>query len=160
VGNLETTFSGARQAFSGYPAFNTPDELAAALSGLGVHVVSLANNHILDRGYQGIRRTTEVLDRAGILWTGISDRDTAPGIPLALDFGGLRWAFVNFTYGVKRGPSGVNAGGIPCRYGESAMKIWQQNKLPGIYCQAKIPGKEKNWPQEGRRGIRECSRGP
>jgi poly-gamma-glutamate synthesis protein (capsule biosynthesis protein) len=99
VGNLETTFSGAKRKFTGYPAFNTPDELAEALVDLGVHVVTLANNHILDRGVSGVERTLEVLDDAGILWTGVSDRDIAPGQPLLVEYGGLRWAFVNFTYG-------------------------------------------------------------
>jgi poly-gamma-glutamate synthesis protein (capsule biosynthesis protein) len=112
VGNLETTFSGAEKTFAGYPAFNTPDELATALYGLGVRVVSLANNHILDRGYHGIQRTIEVLDRAGILWTGVSDKDIAPGQALMVDYGGLRWAFVNFTYGTNLPGTGRNSRGL------------------------------------------------
>jgi poly-gamma-glutamate synthesis protein (capsule biosynthesis protein) len=113
VGNLETTFSGEKAGFAGYPAFNTPDELASAISGLGVRVVSLANNHILDRGYPGIARTLEVLDKEGILWTGVSSRGGfAPGEPLLAEYGGLRWAFVNFTYGTNLPGSGDNGGGI------------------------------------------------
>ena len=44
VGNLETTFAGPERGYAGYPSFNTPDSLADALVGLGVRVVTLANN--------------------------------------------------------------------------------------------------------------------
>ncbi|MDR1035587.1 MAG: CapA family protein [Deltaproteobacteria bacterium] len=112
VGNLETTFSGAERKFTGFPSFNTPDELADALVGLGVHVLTLANNHMLDRGVSGIERTVEVLNRHGIHWTGISDREIAPGQPLLVEYGGLRWAMVNFTYGSNSPSSGKNERGI------------------------------------------------
>ena len=96
VGNLETVFAGKKSGFAGYPSFNTPDELADALAGLGVNIVTLANNHILDRGAVGAWRTTEVLDKAGILWTGLG------GGPLTVDYAGLRWAFVSYSYGSNR----------------------------------------------------------
>lgn len=102
VGNLETTFAGPERGYAGYPLFNTPDSLADALVGLGVHVVTLANNHILDRGAGGARRTVEVLNRAGILWTGLGLDDVPKNDALLVEHGGLRWAFVNYSYGSNR----------------------------------------------------------
>jgi poly-gamma-glutamate synthesis protein (capsule biosynthesis protein) len=99
VGNLETVFAGEKRGFTGYPAFNTPDELADALVDLGVGVVTLANNHILDKKASGAARTIEVLKSAGIEWTGLGNGDVGPNEPRILEHAGLRFAFVNYTYG-------------------------------------------------------------
>jgi poly-gamma-glutamate synthesis protein (capsule biosynthesis protein) len=98
AGNLETVFAGEAHAFEGYPVFNTPDELASALADLGIDIVALANNHILDMGYDAAGRTADVVDKAGIFWTGLSAQDD-PDEPLVVEYAGLRWAFVNFSYG-------------------------------------------------------------
>ncbi|GHV34706.1 hypothetical protein FACS1894187_05850 [Synergistales bacterium] len=104
VGNLETVFAGSGAGFAGYPSFNTPDSLADALVELGVDVVTLANNHILDRGLSGALRTTEVLDNAGIFWTGLRKRGEENDAFLQVEQSGLKWAFVNFSYGSNRAP--------------------------------------------------------
>jgi poly-gamma-glutamate synthesis protein (capsule biosynthesis protein) len=105
TGNLETVFAGEKRGFAGYPSFNTPDALADALTELGVDVLTLANNHILDRGFSGAKRTAEVLDRAGILWTGIAEKDGTGGEVLTAERAGLRVAFVNYSYGSNRPPA-------------------------------------------------------
>ena len=102
VGNLETTFSGPEKGYAGYPSFNTPDSLVDALNDLGVHVVTLANNHILDRGAEGARRTVRVLDRARIRWTGLGLDDVPRNDALLIERDGLRWAFLNYSYGSNR----------------------------------------------------------
>jgi poly-gamma-glutamate synthesis protein (capsule biosynthesis protein) len=99
IANLETVFGGEKRGFAGYPSFNTPDELAGTLVDLGVNAVTLANNHILDRGASGASRTIEVLDDAGLMWTGLGRGDVGPNEPLILEYAGLRWAFINFSYG-------------------------------------------------------------
>jgi poly-gamma-glutamate synthesis protein (capsule biosynthesis protein) len=98
VGNLETVFAGEDKKFSGYPAFNTPDALTDALNYLGMDIVTLANNHIMDKGLDAAARTTKILDEAGIFWTGLASRDD-PEEPLIVEYAGLRWGFVNYSYG-------------------------------------------------------------
>jgi poly-gamma-glutamate synthesis protein (capsule biosynthesis protein) len=98
VGNLETVFAGESHEFEGYPVFNTPDELASALADMEMDIVTLANNHILDLGHGAAGRTADVLDGAGIFWTGLSAQED-PDEPLVVEYAGLRWAFVNFSYG-------------------------------------------------------------
>ena len=61
VVNLETTLSGG-PPYSGYPAFNSPDDLAYDLKVLGFDLCLTANNHSLDRGFSGLSRTLDVLD--------------------------------------------------------------------------------------------------
>ena len=51
-------------------------EIAAALARAGVRVVSLANNHMLDCGEQGLQRTLEVCRAAGLIPIG-AGRDLA-----------------------------------------------------------------------------------
>src|SRR5581483_4314330 len=64
-----TNFDGAMlegSPYTGYPAFNYNPKLAAALHSAGIGVVSTANNHIMDRGPEGLDATLAVLQAAGI----------------------------------------------------------------------------------------------
>jgi poly-gamma-glutamate synthesis protein (capsule biosynthesis protein) len=99
IANLETVFAGEKSGFAGYPSFNAPDELADNLAELGVDIVTLANNHILDRRSKGAARTIEVLERAGIMWTGLGYGGIAPNSAMTTEYSGLRWSFVSFSYG-------------------------------------------------------------
>lgn len=61
--NLETTFAGGM--YTGYPVFNAPESLADALKKAGFDVALTANNHIMDKGLSGMKRTLEVSREAG-----------------------------------------------------------------------------------------------
>ncbi len=67
--NLETTFAGG-PGYSGYPLFNTPDELADAVKASGWDVAILSNNHILDKGLDGMKRTITVAREKGLQTVG------------------------------------------------------------------------------------------
>lgn len=69
IGNLETTLAGEERKYSGYPTFNTPEQLAKNLKDLGVDVLSTANNHSLDKGYDGLVSTLKFLDEQNISHT-------------------------------------------------------------------------------------------
>ena len=103
VGNLETTLSGGPN-YSGYPAFNTPDALAYALKDAGFDLLSTANNHSVDRRFDGLSRTLDVLDEAGLAHVGSyrtqEERDEHSGVYLA-DVGGIKVAFLAYTYGTN-----------------------------------------------------------
>ena len=72
IGNLETTFAGPQRGYSGYPTFSTPDALAYNLRDLGIDLLSTANNHCMDKGYTGLSRTLDILDKAKIEHAGTS----------------------------------------------------------------------------------------
>src|SRR5689334_8244213 len=68
-----TNFDGAMlegSPYTGYPAFNYSPRLAAALKSAGIGLVSTANNHIMDRGPEGLDATLKVLEQNGILQHG------------------------------------------------------------------------------------------
>jgi len=48
--NQESNIGGKTLGISGYPSFNSPDEIGDELVNLGFNLISLANNHTLDKG--------------------------------------------------------------------------------------------------------------
>ena len=110
VANLETTLSGGPE-YSGYPRFNSPDGLALSIQEAGIDLLCTTNNHCMDRGFDGLSRTLDVLDGFGIPHVGTyrtqEERDADNGIYVA-DVGGISVAFLAYTYGLNglRLPSG------------------------------------------------------
>lgn len=114
VVNLETTLSGG-PPYSGYPAFNSPDDLAHDLKALGFDLCLTANNHSLDRGFSGLSRTLDVLDEAGLAHVGTSRTQEERDHNIAVaDVGGISVAFLGYTYGTngipipKKHPYAIN----------------------------------------------------
>lgn len=101
VGNLETTFAGEEKGYSGYPQFNTPDNLAYELKGIGLDVLTTAGNHALDTGYTGLSRTIDVLNDADISHLGTYQSQEEQDKVLIKFVKGLKIAFVNYTYGTN-----------------------------------------------------------
>lgn len=101
IGNLEVTLAGT--PFKGYPQFSSPDELAFAARDAGFDILVTANNHALDRGGKGVKRTLDMLDslsflRAGTYYDSL-DRDTL--YPLIFEKNSIRIALLNYTYGTN-----------------------------------------------------------
>lgn len=70
IGNLETVMAGEETGYSGYPYFNAPDDFVYALKDAGFDLLITANNHALDQGWDGIKRTIEVINHYKIHRTG------------------------------------------------------------------------------------------
>lgn len=101
VGNLETTFSGSKRVYSGYPTFNTPEILGKNLKDLGVDVLATANNHCMDKGYTGLVSTLDYLDEYGISHMGTYRSKEEQNKILVKDINGIKIAFLAFTYGTN-----------------------------------------------------------
>ena len=103
--NMEFTLAG--RPYSGYPAFSSPDGYADYMAECGIDVFLTANNHILDKGRAGLKRTLKVYesmrDSCGIQYTGTApDHVTDTTVnPLIVVGKGVRIALVNFTYGTN-----------------------------------------------------------
>ncbi len=71
-GNLEGPLTGGGASYQGkqYVFRSPPDKVAPALARAGFNVVSLANNHTLDYGPEGLEDTRAALDKAGIRHAG------------------------------------------------------------------------------------------
>ncbi|WP_143669549.1 CapA family protein, partial [Streptomyces sp. wa1063] len=68
--HMETVYGEEGGPYTGYPSFKSPPEVAAALRTTGFDSCSTASNHTLDDGADGVRRTLDALDGAGIRHAG------------------------------------------------------------------------------------------
>lgn len=76
--NLEAPFADSGTAAEKAFTFRVPTQYASALRDVGFNFVSLANNHILDYGLDGLQQTLQALQRNGLAWAGAGlTRDAA-----------------------------------------------------------------------------------
>ena len=106
VANLETTLS-ETGPYSGFPAFRSPAALAGSLAGAGFDLMLTANNHCLDRGFDGLVSTLDALDGAGLAHVGTyrTQEEQAAGRIHLADVGGISVAFLGYTYGTNGIPA-------------------------------------------------------
>jgi poly-gamma-glutamate capsule biosynthesis protein CapA/YwtB (metallophosphatase superfamily) len=100
VCHLETPLAPSGRDLSGYPTFNAPPQLAAAIRGAGYDACSVASNHAMDRGPAGVAATLAVLDRAGLRHAGTARSPREAG-PTLLTVRGVRVALLSYTYGLN-----------------------------------------------------------
>lgn len=62
----------------------------AGLKRLGIDFLTLANNHILDQGEQGLRSTREQLDSVGIAYAGVGETLSEAAKPYIVELGGKK----------------------------------------------------------------------
>jgi hypothetical protein len=93
--HVETPMTPAAPA--GYPVFNTPPALAAAIAQTGWRACSTAGTHSLDQGQAGVDDTIRALDRAGVAHAGTFSSAAAQQMPLIMTVKGVRVAFLAYT---------------------------------------------------------------
>lgn len=104
IANLETSLGGPERGFSGYPQFNTPDELLDALVVSGVDTLITANNHSLDSGIDGLKRGLKVIAERGLTAVGTQAEPDDPRyllLQIAGDPEPFRLAVLAYTYGTN-----------------------------------------------------------
>ena len=75
--NLEGPVAPEFGGVSGFPKFNFPEKIIPALKDSGFDIVSTANNHALDRGPRGIRKTIENLKKYKLAHAGTITSESA-----------------------------------------------------------------------------------
>jgi poly-gamma-glutamate capsule biosynthesis protein CapA/YwtB (metallophosphatase superfamily) len=101
MADLETTLGGKEQKYTGYPMFNSPDELADALKDAGFDIIVTSNNHSLDRGAKGALRTIHVLKQRGLAPLGTYGSQEEREQILIKEVNGITFAFLSYTYGTN-----------------------------------------------------------
>ncbi len=87
--------------YTGFPEFNAPGELSEALYEAGVNVFTFANNHALDRGYDGLMATIDHVRDLGAETIGTYKSWEERNTPLILDKNGIKVALIGYTYGTN-----------------------------------------------------------
>ena len=108
IGVLEGPLAGSEAGYStsNYDdgkklALNFPDTFAQSIKRAGFDLVTTANNHLLDKGFDGAMRTLDVLDKIGLDYTGSyrsQEEKEAKCIKL-IEKDGLKFAILSYTYG-------------------------------------------------------------
>lgn len=81
--NQETLMAGEGYSISYYPCFNSPQDLGYDLRELGYDVVNIANNHMLDKGSDGLKATID-------FWKGMDGVLMIGGYENAEDYDSIR----------------------------------------------------------------------
>lgn len=72
------------------PNLIAPSKCITGYKALHVDLLTLANNHILDQGHQGLESTVQVLDRAGIAYTGVGNTQEEAAKPHVFECDGKK----------------------------------------------------------------------
>lgn len=101
-GTLETNFTD--NDFSGVGKYNSPIEFLTATKNSGVNLVSVAHNHELDYGIDGLNTTVQKIQEAGMNITGLKnnpENENKEFTGLIKDVNGIKIAFLGYTYGLS-----------------------------------------------------------
>lgn len=98
--NLECVISDRGEPWSAYPKafhFRSAAKNIAVLQTARMNAVSLANNHILDYGYDAMFEMLEILDRAGIIYSGAGANIAQASRLASADVRGRKIGLLAFT---------------------------------------------------------------
>ncbi|MCI7710854.1 MAG: CapA family protein [Helicobacter sp.] len=104
--NQETILGGTQLGLSTYPNFNSPQEFGDAMLALGFNLVSLANNHTLDRGEKGVRAMLEYWRTkehsiSDLLTAGSYESKQSRAMPRIMHKNGITYTMLAYTYGTN-----------------------------------------------------------
>lgn len=114
VVNLESPFvvSSSYEVPTGSFLFKANPESVAGLSGAGVDLVSLANNHILNQGAQGLTDSFKILAEQGIKYVGAGQNLAEAHRGEVVIIKGQKFGFLAYAYPGDASVAGENKAGI------------------------------------------------
>lgn len=131
IANLETTLPGEKSKYSGYPQFGSPDSLVDALSDAGFDMLLLSNNHSIDKYNEGVVRTKQVVvqKKFDAIGSYISESEFEQDRIFYKEIGGIKFAFLNYSYGTNGlpVPTGTIVNGFDYRQIREEIAIAHQN---------------------------------
>ena len=96
--NQETIIGGKNLGVSHYPRFNSPDEIGENLVNIGFNLVSLANNHTMDKDEAGILYSVDFWKKQeGVVVSGQSDSFEDRNNIKIHEQNGIKYAFIAYT---------------------------------------------------------------
>jgi len=117
--NQEAILGGKEIGLSTYPCFNSPFELGDALVDTGFNLISVANNHTLDRGEKAVLNSINYWEGQPVMFSG-SKKNNQDSHVILFDKNKIKFAFVAYTYGTN---------GIPHPNGKEYLVNVYSNQL-------------------------------
>ncbi len=134
-GNCEGVYSDRPARSPSHKHFmGAPRERGSMLGAAGFDVMTLANNHMVDGGYQGLEDTLELLHGQGVATTGAGMNLEEALRPAVVERDGLRIAFLGFCtvfpvgYEARPDRPGLAPLRVRTFYGDPDRNFWE----PGI----------------------------
>ncbi|WP_243291810.1 CapA family protein [Bacillus sp. FJAT-47783] len=101
MANQESIIGGTEIGLSTYPSFNSPFEVADNFQDAGVDLMTMANNHTLDRGETAIQNAIAHYEKIGMHYVG-SYKDMKDAETLRIiNVKGMNLGFLSYTYGTN-----------------------------------------------------------
>ncbi|MDE7194848.1 MAG: CapA family protein, partial [Oscillospiraceae bacterium] len=120
--NQETLICNDMYEPSNYPYFNSPTALGDHMMALGFDVFTLANNHCLDYGEQGLSYSLDYWDSRNAVTAGVYRNEEDKSKIRTAEFGGVTFSFLSYT-------ESLNGLSLPA---DSEMIIGNANDLDGM----------------------------
>lgn len=99
--NQESILGGTSLGLSSYPTFNSPQEFGDAMVDAGFNLVSLANNHTMDKGVKAIESSCNYWKTKDVLTAGsYCSGEEADNIQVK-EKNGIKYALLAYTYGTN-----------------------------------------------------------
>ena len=98
--NQETVLGGTELGLSNYPRFNSPYEVGDAFVDAGFNLVSLATNHTMDKGEQGVTNSVNYWKKQNNVVTSgqwLSAEEREKSIATIYEKNGIKYAFISYT---------------------------------------------------------------
>lgn len=114
VGNLETPINPSKATSLYDIRFNSSIEYLEAVKDLGVNFVSLANNHVLDQGVEGLAETVGCVENIGIDYSGAYKNVEDSENIFSKEIGGIKFSILCHTFSTNSQVNGnyLNGGQV------------------------------------------------
>ena len=131
MGILEGALAGCEP--SGYPFFNSPDEVVDALKDTGIDIINYANNHIYDYEDVGLKRTIDVTKEKGLDVLGVKSTEEEKNY-LVKEVNGIKIGFLAYVFETSmiNGHKTINSN-ILSTYSENLINTFNYNDLESFY---------------------------
>ncbi len=97
ISNLEAPFATKGTSFEKKYTFKSPPEFAKGIKNAGIDVLTLANNHIMDFGPDGLRSTLQTLDKHNLHYCGAGMNRLEAVQPAIVYRGGWKVGFLAYS---------------------------------------------------------------
>ena len=98
IGNLETPINPSRPTSEFDIRFNSSLEYLEAVKDLGVNFVSLANNHVLDQGVEGLAETVGCVEKMGLDYSGAYKCESDSEKIFVKEIAGVKFSILCHTF--------------------------------------------------------------
>ena len=131
LGILEGALAGGEP--TGYPIFNSPDEVIDSLRDTGIDVVNYANNHIYDYDDEGLQRTIEITKEKGLDVLGVKSTEEEKSY-LVKEVDGVKIGFASYVFetAAVNGYKTINSNPVSIN-SENLIYTFNYNDLESFY---------------------------